>query len=109
MALLKEIELDNGVKLNYHRIVSITSVTNISTIIEIASYSNADKRLEEKEYQLLQMKPNRTYEEDLLLEKGINVYIDTKRIQIPYDKDMNIDSAYEYLKTLDEYEEVEDI
>lgn len=109
MALLKEIQLDNGVKLNYHRVASVNSITNIATIIEIASYVNEDKRLEEKEYQMLQMKPNKTDEEKLLLEQGINVYVDTKYIQIPYDKDMNVDNAYEYLKTLEEYEEVEDI
>lgn len=109
MALLKEIELDNGIKLNYHRVASVNSITNITTIIEVASYVSEDKRLEEKEYQMLQMKPNKTDEEKLKLEQGINVYVDTEYIQIPYDKDMNVDNAYEYLKTLEEYEEVEDI
>ena len=40
MALKKEIELENGVMLNYHRIVSFNKITNISNVIEIASYTN---------------------------------------------------------------------
>ena len=109
MALLKEIILDNGVTLNYHRVVSVTSITNISTNIEVASYVNEAKRLEEKEYQNLQMKQDRTQEEEEQLEQGINVYIETNYIQLPYDKTMNVDKAYQYLKSLNEYSEVEDV
>lgn len=109
MALQKEIELDNGVTLNYHRVVSVNSITNISTTIEIASYVNEAKRLEEKAYQELQMKEDRTLEEEEELEKGINVYIDTDYIQIPYDKDMNVDNAYKYLVTLDKYKGAKDV
>jgi hypothetical protein len=103
MALQKEIELENGVTLNYHRVVSVNSITNISTTIEIASYVNEAKRLEEKEYQTLQMKQDRTQEEEEQLEQGINVYIETEYIDLPYTKDMNVDSAYKYLITLDKY------
>ena len=49
MALKKEIELNNGIVLNYHRIVSINKITNHSTIIEIASYTSEEKRNIEKE------------------------------------------------------------
>ena len=103
MALQKEIISNNGVPLNYHRIVSVNSITNISTTIEVASYVNEAKRFEEKAYQELQMKEDRTPEEEEELEKGINVYIETEYIDLPYDKDMNVDSAYEYLVTLDKY------
>jgi hypothetical protein len=103
MALQKEIELKNGVTLNYHRVVSVNSITNISTTIEVAGYVNEAKRLEEKTYQELQMKEDRTPEEEEELERGINVYIDTDYIQIPYDKNMNVDNAYEYLLTTDKY------
>ena len=108
MALQKEIELDNGVTLNYHRVVSVNSITNISTTIEIASYVSEAKRLEEKTYQELQMKEDRTLEEEEQLEKGINVYIDTDYIQIPYDKDINVDNAYEYLLKMDKYKNAKD-
>ena len=103
MALQKEIELKNGVTLNYHRVVSVNSITNISTTIEVAGYVSEAKRLEEKTYQELQMKQNRTPEEEEELERGINVYIDTDYIQIPYDKNMNVDNAYEYLLTTEKY------
>lgn len=103
MALQKEIELKNGVTLNYHRVVSVNSITNISTAIEVAGYVSESKRLEEKTYQELQMKQNRTPEEEEELERGINVYIDTDYIQIPYEKNMNVDNAYEYLLTTDKY------
>lgn len=103
MALKKEIELKNGVTLNYHRVVSVNSITNISTTIEVAGYVSEAKRLEEKTYQRLQMKQDRTPEEEQELERGINVYIDTDYIQIPYDKNMNVDNAYEYLLTTDKY------
>lgn len=109
MALLKEIEQDNGIVLNYHRITSINNITNFITTFEISSYVNENKRLEEKKYQELQMKENRTQEEENELEKGINVYIDTDYIQIPYDKDVNIDNAYDYLKTLDKFKNAKDI
>lgn len=109
MALQKEILSNNGVTLNYHRVVSVNSITNISTYIEVASYVNEAKRLEEKAYQELQMKEDRTLEEEEELEKGINVYIETDYIQIPYDKDMNVDSAYKYLVTLDKYKGAKDV
>lgn len=109
MALQKEIISNNGVTLNYHRVVSVNSITNISTNIEIASYVSEAKRLEEKEYQELQMKEDRTLEEEEQLEQGINVYIDTDYIQIPYDKDMNVDNAYEYLITLDKYKDAKNV
>ena len=44
MGLKKEITLDNGVSVNYHRIVSINNITNVSTIIEVASYTSEEKR-----------------------------------------------------------------
>lgn len=103
MALQKEITLENGVTLNYHRIVSIMSIVNMSTTIEVGSYTNENKRLAEKEYQELQKKSNKTEKDEETLEKGIDVYINTDYIQIPYDKDMDINSAYKYLETLDKY------
>jgi hypothetical protein len=98
MALQKEIELDNGVVVNYHRIVSINKITNSQTIIEVASYTNEDKRQEEIDYY------NST-EED----KSMNVYIDTNYISIEYDENKNIEDYYEYLKTTEEYKDAENV
>ena len=65
MALLKEIELENGVKVNYHRIVSLVKITNNANIIELASYTSKEKRQEEKKY--IENKDQ---------DKSINVFID---------------------------------
>ena len=54
MALKKQIELDNGIILNYHRVVSIKKVTNIQNQYEIASYISKEQREKEEEYQILQ-------------------------------------------------------
>lgn len=89
MALIKEIELENGVKVNYHRIVSVNNITNHVSIIEVASYTSKEKREQEKE----------------AFEKGefIDVFKETKFIEKEYEEDLNVVSAYEYLKTLPEF------
>lgn len=89
MALSKNITLDNGITVKYHRVSSITQIINHATIIETASYTSEDKRLDEKQ----------------ATETGseMNVYINTERISIPYDSNLNITSAYEYLLTTPKY------
>lgn len=107
MALQKQIEQDNGVVLNYHRIVALNKVTNMSNIIEVNSYITASQREKEQAYQSLQIKnansEELTKEEKEALEKGINVLVEAEYINIPYDEDMTIEQAYDYLKTLDKY------
>lgn len=107
MALIKEIVLDNGTILNYHRIVSLNKIVNKSNIIEIASYISKEKRQEEKKYQEVQEKNIENKEltdyEKKLLNNGINVLIETKYISKNYDTKETIIDAYEYLKTLDDY------
>ena len=107
MALLKIINTENGLPLSYHRVVSVNNITNISTIIEVASYFNEQQREIEHNYQLVQMKSQNeeelTSEEQELLNNGINIYIDTNYYSLPYDENMNVEHAYDYLKTLDEY------
>lgn len=94
MAIIKEITLENGVSVNYHRIVSVINITNHASIIELASYTSKAKREEEKD----------------ALENGtaMNVFIKSKYIDLPYDEDLNVNSAYEYIKTLPEFENCED-
>ena len=100
MALQKEIELENGVVINYHRITSLTKVTNLNNIIEVSSYISKSQRDKEQQYQLVQKKSANneelTIEEQELLEKGINVFIETEYIDISYNESMNIENAYEY-------------
>lgn len=87
MALSKQIELDNGVIVNYHRIVSINKITNNSNIIEVASYTNKTKREEEIEA----IKNN----------ENMNVFINTQYINSEYNETCTIEDTYEYLKTLE--------
>ena len=95
MALLKTIELDSGIVLNYHRIVTITKITNHSTVIEIASYTSEDKRNQEVQQ----------------IENGqeITTYIDTSFMSVDYDENATIKNWYDYLKTTDKYLDAEDI
>lgn len=95
MALFKKIELDSGIILNYHRIVTITKVTNHSTVIEIASYTSQDKREQEVQQ----------------IENGqeVTAYIDTTFVGADYDENATIKDWYDYLKTTDRYFDAEDI
>lgn len=94
MALLKEIELDSGIVLNYHRIVAITKITNHSTILEIAGYTSQAKREQE-------IKQFENGEE-------ITVYIDTTFMSVDYDEESTIKNWYNYLKTTEKYYGAED-
>ena len=95
MALFKKIELDSGIILNYHRIVTITKVTNHSTVIEIASYTSQDKR--EQEIQ------------QIANGQEVTAYIDTAFVGADYDENATIKDWYDYLKTTDRYLDAEDI
>lgn len=112
MALQKKVELENGLIFNYHRITSLNKITNVSNNVEISSYANEIQRNKEKEYQQLQTKnangEELTDNEQLLLENGINVFIETEYIKIPYNEDMTIKDAYEYLKTTEKYKNAVD-
>lgn len=94
MAIIKKIELNSGVTINYHRVVSVNNITNQSSIIEVAGYTSKSKRIEEKQK----------------VESGeeMNVFINTKYLSVPYNVNLNVNSAYEYIKTLDEYSDYTD-
>ena len=94
MALLKTIELDSGIVLNYHRIVTITKITNHSTVLEIAGYTSKAKR----EQEINQFESG----------EDITVYVDTTFMSVPYDENTTIKDWYAYLKTTDKYSGAED-
>lgn len=98
MALQKQIELDNGVIVNYHRIVSINKITNNSIIIEVASYTSKEKRQEEIDYYT-----------STETEKSMNVFIDTTYINADYDENKTIQDLYQYIKTTDKFKEAIDV
>ena len=101
MALNKKIELDSGVEVNYHRIASITNIINEQTIIEVASYTSKAKREEEQS----------------ALENGkksgeavpMNVFINTSYITKEYIEKETIKDYYNYLKTLDEFKNAQNV
>lgn len=93
MALQKEIKLNNGIIVNYHRIVSVNNITNEKSIIEVASYINSENRNNEK-----------TSDNSF-----INLFIASKYYNFPYDKDLTIDKAYTNLKTLDDFKNSIDV
>ena len=94
MALLKKMELDSGIVLNYHRIVSINKVTNHATILEIAGYTSKEKR----EQEIQQLTNNEL----------VTAYIDTTFLSVNYDENTNIKDWYAYLKTTEKYSGAED-
>ena len=100
MALSKKIELENGVTVNYHRIVTINKVTNNTTIIEVASYTSEEKRQEEIK----------------ALAKGqetgaavpMNIFIDTTFLNKEYNETDTIKDLYDYLKTTEKFKDALD-
>jgi hypothetical protein len=97
MALKKDKVLENGIVLTYHRVVSVNSITNMQSMIEVGSYLNKEQREKEREW----------YETGG--QERLNVYIGTTYYTKEYDKDLNVDTAYEYLKTLEDFADAEDI
>lgn len=98
MALQKEIILNNGITLQYHRIVSINKITNNTTIIEIGSYINKEQR--EKELEYYNSKD---------MNKTMNVYIFTNYIEKEYNEKDTIDEIYKYLKTTETFKDSVDV
>lgn len=94
MAILKSIELQNGITVSYHRVVSVNNITNHASIIEVASYTNKAKREEEKE--------------KLENHEEMDIFINSDYLETEYDPDLNVISAYEYLKTTKKFEGCED-
>lgn len=102
MALLKKIELNNGVVTNYHRIRAITKITDELTIIEINSYTSESKREQEKP-----TRKSEEEEEEIIVE-NINNCVDTQTIYKEYNEKETISDIYDYLKTLDEFKGAKD-
>lgn len=95
MAIEKDMAARDGVPLSYHRIESLYSHTNSETRIEVARYISAEERAKEKEA--------------VRLGNAVPVYVQTDFIAIPYDPAMSVISAYEYLKTLKEFQGSTDV
>lgn len=91
MALFKDIKQEDGVTTSYHRILYIQTTTNKQNSIAVISYINEDARDSEKESDIYQ-----PYNKAITYETR-------------YDENMTIKTAYDYLKTLPEFEGAEDV
>ena len=91
MALYKEVRQDDGVTTNYHRILYITITTNRQNSIAVLSYVDGNSRESELENVITQP------------------YQKAVTYETTYDKDMTIETAYAYLKTLPQFEGATDI
>lgn len=98
MGLIKSIELENGILVNYHRIVSINKITNNVNMIEVASYTSKEKREEEKAY----------YNSDEI-DKSMNVFVNITYINKDYNETETIEDVYDYLKTTEKFKDAESV
>lgn len=91
MALKKDIVQSDGVTTSYHRILYITSTINRQNSIAVVSYVNDNARSDEKNNVLVQ-----PYQKAVTYETA-------------YSPSMTVELAYEYLKTLPQFEGAVDI
>lgn len=100
MALNKKIELESGIIVNYHRIATITKVTNNTTIIEVCSYTTETKRQEE----INAIKQGQETGQAV----PMNIFIDTTYVGKEYNEEDTIKDLYDYLKTTEKFKDAED-
>lgn len=102
MALKKQITAPNGIVTEYHRIAMVKIDINQQNTILIHSYLSETGRQIEKDY------ASGLYRDS---DEGlINwPYVDSRYINCEYDGNMTIEKAYDWLKTLPEFEGAENI
>ena len=98
MALSKPITKPNGITLNYHRIAMVKIDTNQLVTILVHSYLATNARQYEKDYAAGLIEGDPTFP-----------YVDAQYFNCEYDENMSVKNAYEYLKTLPEFEGAEDV
>ena len=91
MALLKQIRQDDGVTTCYHRILFLTQTVNRQNSIAVLSYVDEQSRADEQADMLAQ-----PYRKAITYETA-------------YDPTMTIEKAYDYLKTLPQFEGATDV
>ena len=99
MGLKKQIELENGIMLNYHRINSINKITNNITIIEVSSYINEKQRQREQEIIKQSIETGEAV--------SMNVFIETFYVNKEYSENETIKDLYEFLKTTEKFKDAE--
>lgn len=91
MAIYKEIKQADGVTTKYHRILFLMKTVNRQNSIAVLSYTDGDSRNAEKE------------------SISVQPYQKSVTYETAYDAGMTIGSAYEFLKSLPEFEGATDI
>lgn len=91
MALYKSIKQDDGVTTNYHRILYLHTTINCQNSIAVLSYVDDSSREDEKS--------NITSQP----------YQKAVTYETTYDPTMSISTAYEWLKTLPQFEGAENV
>lgn len=91
MALYKEIKQSDGVTTSYHRILYMTQTVNQQNSIVVLSYVDDESRAIETNS--IEVQP----------------YCKSVTYETSYDESMTITGAYDYLKTLSQFEGAEDV
>ena len=102
MALKKNITLQNGIAVTYHKISMIKIDINQEITLLVHSYISEEGLQIEKDY------ANGKYN-NIDIESINWPYQYADYINIPYDETITVKKAYDYLKTLPEFEGAEDI
>lgn len=98
MALKKTIQKPNGIIVDYHRIVMVKIDTNQQCTVLVESYLNEDGRNYEKDYASGKIQGEPTFP-----------YTVAEYLSFPYDENMNVKNAYEWLKQQPEFVGAEDV
>ena len=91
MALYKEVRQNDGVTTKYHRILYVMQSINRNSSIAVLSYVDEAARSDEKNYVIAQP------------------YSSAATYEAAYMPDLTVEAAYEYLKTLPDFEGATDI
>lgn len=89
MALYKNIRQDDGVTTNYHRILFLMTTVNRQNSIAVLSYVDGEARASEA--------------------GELQPYCKSVTYETAYDENMTIETAYNYLKTLPQFDGAEDV
>lgn len=102
MAIQKQVMADNGIVTEYHRIALVSIDVNQQNTILVHSYLSESGRQIEKDYAAGLYKD---------LDEGMMKfpYVSANYINAAYDPNMSVSAAYEYLKTLPQFEGAMDV
>ena len=102
MAIKIQTIADNGIATEYHRIALVSIDVNQQNTILVHSYLSESGRQIEKDY------ASGLYKD---LDEGMMrfPYVSAEYIHTEYNPDMTVARAYDYLKTLPQFEGAEDV